>query len=154
MKRSSMRPKLPPRRVRDPLEHASHRKPDPPRAVMVTNLDARLTVPLPKEQPFRSETYRRLVAAMSCAMCGKPGPSQCAHSDQGKGLSIKSSDLDCFPLCADVPLWRGCHSIMGASGKIDKDMRRGLERKFAAETRAAVLASGQWPEDLPKPEAT
>lgn len=140
MKRRNIRPKRQPRRVRDPLEYSSHRKPDPPRAVMVSNLDARLTVRLPKERPFRSETYRRLVAAMPCAMCGKPGPSQCAHSDQGKGLGIKSTDLDCFPLCADAPLFRGCHSIMGASGTLSKEERQDLEVKFAAKTRAALAS--------------
>ncbi len=141
MKRTDIRPKRPPRPDRS-AEFASYapRHTGASRAVMVSNLDARLTVPLPKERPFRSETYRRLVAAMSCAMCGKPGPSQCAHSDQGKGLSIKSSDLECFPLCADAPLFRGCHSIMGASGKLDKDVRQKLERDFAAETRAALAS--------------
>lgn len=92
----------------------------------------------PKEKPWRSEEYRRLVASLPCAMCGKPGPSQCAHSDEGKGMAIKASDIECFPLCADVPLWRGCHSILGASGKLTREKRRELERRFTAETQAAL----------------
>jgi hypothetical protein len=71
-------------------------------------------------------------------MCGLPGPSQCAHSDEGKGLAIKSSDLECFPLCADTPLFRGCHSIMGASGRLGREKRRELEKRYAAATRDAL----------------
>lgn len=137
MKRSSMQPKRPPRRDRS-AEFATYAPRARPCAVAVSPGDARMSVPAPKERAFRSETYRRLVASLDCAMCGKPGPSQCAHSDAGKGLSLKSSDLDCFPLCADVPLWRGCHSIMGASGSLTKEQRRALELKYAAKTRDAL----------------
>ncbi len=68
---------------------------------------ARLTVQVPKDPPLRSEPYRRYVASLPCAHCGRAGPSQCAHADEGKGLSLKASDRTCFPLCADGPSRRG-----------------------------------------------
>lgn len=94
---------------------------------------------LPKDRPFRSETYRRLVAALPCAHCKRPGPSQCAHSDSaGKGMGIKSSDLSCFPACADSPGRQGCHSLLGSSGKFTREQRTTLETKYAAETRVLL----------------
>jgi hypothetical protein len=111
---------------------------------------ARMTVSVPKEKPERSEQYRRLVAAFPCAHCGKVGPSQAAHSDaDGKAMQMKADDRTCYALCADTPGRRGCHSILGASGLLGKDMRRLLESKYAAQTRAAILAAGDWPKSLP-----
>ncbi len=89
----------------------------------------------PKSRPVRDESYRRLVAALDCAHCGRPGPSQAAHADFGKGLGMKSSDETCFPLCADSPGRQGCHSIIGASGMFKREHRRTLEAKYAAQTR-------------------
>lgn len=92
----------------------------------------------PKSNPVRDEGYRRLVAALDCAHCGRPGPSQAAHGDEGKGMGIKASDLTCFPLCADSPGRQGCHSIIGASGMFRKEHRRTLEAKYAEATRKAL----------------
>lgn len=111
---------------------------------------ARLTVALPKETPERSEEYRRLVAAMRCAHCGRAGPSQCAHGDEGKGLGMKTDDRTSWPGCADAPGRRGCHSILGASGMFTREQRRQLETKYAAQTRAAIVAAGAWPKSLPR----
>lgn len=94
--------------------------------------------PIPKQPPYRSEAYRRLVAALACAHCRRPGPSQCAHGDEGKGLAMKSSDLTCFPLCADEPGRRGCHSMIGASGMFTREQRRALEQTYAAQTRKTL----------------
>lgn len=100
---------------------------------------ARAIISLPKRPPVRDEAYRRLVAAMDCAHCGKAGPSQAAHSDSdGKGLAMKASDLTCYPLCADSPGRQGCHSIIGASGMFTREQRRTLEQGYAAKTRKAL----------------
>ena len=99
---------------------------------------ARMVVPLPKDNPLRSEAYRRAVAELPCAHCRRPGPSQCAHGDAGKGMGIKSSDLTCFPACADSPGRRGCHSLIGASGQFTRAQRTALETRYAAETRALL----------------
>jgi hypothetical protein len=92
-------------------------------------------VSFPKARPVRDESYRRLVAALPCAHCGKPGPSQAAHGDEGKGIGLKACDLTCYPLCADSPGRRGCHSILGASGMFTKEQRRHLEASYATLTR-------------------
>lgn len=105
---------------------------------VVADTRARLTISLPKEMPYRSEAYRRLVAALPCAHCQRSGPSQCAHGDKGKGLAIKASDLTCFPLCADSPGRRGCHSLIGASGTFSREQRRILEATYAAQTRKTL----------------
>lgn len=89
----------------------------------------------PKSRPVRDESYRRLVASLQCAHCGRAGPSQAAHADQGKGLAMKSCDLTCYPACADSPGRQGCHSLIGASGMFTRDQRRTLEQKYAAQTR-------------------
>lgn len=65
---------------------------------------------IPKQELFRSEDYRRLVAALPCANCGAVGRSQAAHINEGKGMGMKASDEWTFPLCADAPLFQGCHS--------------------------------------------
>ncbi len=90
---------------------------------------------VPKAAPVRDENYLRRVAALACAHCGRPGPSQAAHADEGKGMAIKASDLDTYPLCADGPLRRGCHSLIGASGLFSREQRRALERKYVAQTQ-------------------
>lgn len=114
-----------------------------PRAVVVavTDTRARLVVSIPKTKPVRDEAYRRLVAALPCAHCKRPGPSQCAHADEGKGMSIKASDLDTYPLCADAPGRKGCHSLIGASGLFTKEQRRALEVRYVAQTQAALSQS-------------
>jgi len=130
------------------------------KAERVAPVYARLTVPvrypvftdlvaIPKEAPVRSESYRRLVAMLPCAHCGVVGFSQCAHADFGKGAHIKSSDLTCYPACADRPGIVGCHSMIGASGSMSRDQRRTLEAQYAADTREIILLSGHWPDDLP-----
>ena len=95
-------------------------------------------VTLPKAAPVRDEAYRRLVATLPCAHCKRHGPSQCAHADEGKGLGIKASDRDTYPLCADEPGRRGCHSLIGASGMFTREQRRTLERAYVSQTRAVL----------------
>jgi hypothetical protein len=115
------------------------------REVRISDGKARASVALPKHPPLRSEPYRRWVASLACAHCGRAGPSQCAHGDEGKGMAIKAGDETCFPLCADGPGRRGCHSLIGASGLFTRDQRRMLERTYAAFTRADAKESGAWP---------
>lgn len=107
----------------------------------------------PKENVARSGSYRRLVSAFPCIHCGRAGPSQAAHADQGKGAHIKTDDRTCFPLCATSFAAPGCHDIIGASGQYTRDERRALEVKYGAATRAAIWCMGLWPDDLPEFEA-
>ena len=103
-----------------------------------------------KEAPVRSESYRRLVAAMPCAHCGIVGHSQAAHADFGKGARIKSDDRTCYPACGPRPDGSiGCHSLIGSTGAYSRDDRRRLESEYAAQTRNQIRISGRWPVGLP-----
>lgn len=108
---------------------------------------ARLTVPVPrpKEGPVRDESYRRLVASWDCIQCGKAGPSQFAHSDEGKGMGIKSCDLTGYPACADAPGRPGCHSVIGSQGMYTQAQRRRLEAGYAETTRRRAASMGKLP---------
>jgi hypothetical protein len=89
----------------------------------------------PKTKGFRSESYRRRVAELPCALCGIIGYSQCAHSDEGKGMAMKSDDRTCYPACGPRLGIQGCHYFIGTSGTLTKAARRDMEKRFAAETR-------------------
>lgn len=95
--------------------------------------------PMPKDNPIRSEAYRRLVAAMPCAICGIQGYSQAAHGDFGKGLGIKSTDLSCFPACGPHDGRTGCHYQIGTAGIMTKEERRLLEAQCAESTQAKLI---------------
>jgi hypothetical protein len=94
----------------------------------------------PKTKPWRSEPYRRLVAALPCDRCGVEGYTQCAHGDQGKGMGIKSGDETCIPLCGPHPsgrdMWRGCHDYVGRG--VSRMERREYEADAAIRTRARL----------------
>ncbi len=106
----------------------------------------------PKVKPIRSEAYRRAVAALPCINCCIVGYSQAAHPNTGKGTGTKCSDLDCFPLCADRPGVRGCHSQFDQGALFTKDRRRELEPLWAAQTRAVIDGMGNWPKGLERGE--
>ncbi|OYV49303.1 MAG: hypothetical protein B7X10_02010 [Burkholderiales bacterium 21-58-4] len=55
-----------------------------------------------KVKPLRSEKHRRNVAALPCVVTGRPGPSQCAHVNFGKGMGLKVCDSLCFPLSPEA----------------------------------------------------
>lgn len=130
-----------PQRQDRSAEFASHTMPPASRAVMVTDMRARLVVPLSKQAPMRSEAYLRAVAALPCAHCGRPGPSQAAHADAGKGMGIKASDTETMPLCADAPGRRGCHWLIGTSGRFTREQRRALEVRYVAATKQLLGVS-------------
>lgn len=96
-----------------------------------------------KERPVRSELYRRLVANLRCACgCGRH-PCQAAHPNTGKGMGLKTDDRLCFPLAPP------CHSAFDQGAMFPKALRRQFEERWGAETRAAIIAAGQWPKSLP-----
>jgi hypothetical protein len=117
---------------------------------------ARMDVPaaqqIEKEDALRSEPYRRLVALMDCINCGKQNRSQHAHENCGKGKSIKLDDRRAMPLCCDEPGAEGCHTKFDQyrliPGGHDAHVEQGLI--WAAQTRAEIEASGQWPKNLPR----
>ena len=102
-----------------------------------------------KAEVVRSEAYRRAVASLSCIRCGIAGHSQAAHPNTGKGAGMKTDDRLCFPLCADRPGVRGCHSLFDQGALYSKDLRRMLEPEWAKATAATIAARGLWPAGLP-----
>lgn len=106
---------------------------------------------VPKTQPVRNETYRRLVAAMPCVICGMVGYSQAAHGSVGKGMGIKACDLTLFPACCDRPGVRGCHSQLDQGALFTKAVRHQLEPAWAADTQRRIHAMGLWPKGIPYP---
>lgn len=97
----------------------------------------------PKALVVRSESYRRFVAAQPCFGCGREGGSQCAHANYGKGLGMKTSDLDAFPLCGPRGQHIGCHQQHDLCIDMDRDQRRELERTYIARMHAIARAAGR-----------
>ena len=111
-------------------------------------------VAVPKDEPVRHEGYRRLVAAMPCKHCGIHGYSQAAHPNTGKGAGKKLiDDRLCFALCTVHPVAggyvTGCHERFDQGALYAKAARREIEPAWGADTRAAIVAAGLWPADLP-----
>jgi len=109
------------------------------------------------EKPARSEPYRRLVAARACISCNIEGYSQHAHENEDKGTGLKVDDRRAMPLCCTRPGIEGCH-VAFDQGRLlpgGRDAHRAAGKSWAAQTRAAILESGQWPKRLPiwAPEA-
>ena len=107
--------------------------------------------PTPKTEYVRDESYRRFVASLPCFACGLVGFSQAAHSNQadaGKGLSIKASDAFLFPLCADQPGRRGCHSQHDLLIGMDSGERNCREERYLV--RMAALVSKQVSNEVSK----
>lgn len=110
------------------------------------------TAPALKDpKPARSEPYRRLVAGRPCISCGIEGYSQHAHENLDKGGGKKVDDRRAMPLCCTRPGIEGCH-VAFDQGRLlagGRDAHRAAGQAWAAQTRAAILESGQWPKRLP-----
>ena len=119
------------------------------RAVMV-----RCDVPavaIPKDNPLKSEAYRRLVALYPCKACGIAGYSQAAHINRGaKGLGLKADDRDTAPLCADRPGVVGCHTRFDRYELFPADIAERVMQAWIADTQRQIEAAGLWPANLPK----
>lgn len=104
-----------------------------------------------KENPLRSEAYRRLVAAMPCAHCGKGSRSQHAHENFMKGKCLKLDDRRGMPLCCDEPGLEGCHTKFDQYRLLPfgRAAHVVMGQAWAKQTRAAILAAGLWPKNLP-----
>ena len=98
---------------------------------------------VPKEEPLRSESYRRYVALQECFACGVTGYSQAAHANNGKGLSIKSDDRTCFPLCSPRPFSMGCHTMHDLSIEMTRDERRAIEVVYVERMQARAKRDGR-----------
>lgn len=113
-----------------------------PRAtVVVPVIDSPPPVVTEKAEILRSESYRRYVSQFSCMRCGRAGPSQCAHANEGKGLALKVCDRRTFPLCP------ACHEELDNSRGMTRDQRRATEREFVAAMQRQARVDGR--EEIP-----
>lgn len=96
-----------------------------------------------KENALQHAGYMDLVRAMPCARCGRAPRSQFCHTDETKGMGIKTDCRKGWPGCND------CHHLIGTQRIYPKEERRALEARYAAQTRAAIVAAGLWPKTLP-----
>ncbi len=134
LKRSAFKSKAPPPRPAKQVDYTP--RPRAP-AVAVRDSSRDLVVQVLKSEPVSDESYRRLVAALPCIHCGRPGPSQAAHGPT-LGARIKASDDDIFPLCADRVLELGCHTLFDQYVLFDAEQRREVAARWAYETRLAT----------------
>lgn len=101
-------------------------------------LMARVSTPVLKCPPMRDKAYLRRVAQLPCVNCGIAGYSQAAHANTGKGMSMKASDHDTFPLCCTRPGVPGCHAGLDQGAMFDKETRRAKEAEWVAQTQAML----------------
>lgn len=136
MKRTPFKRKAPP--AHQARQWAGHDIDTSAAPCRMASAAARMSVPVPKQLPWRSEAYRRAVAALNCAHCHRPGRSQCAHADTlgGKGMGIKVSDALTYPACADEPGRRGCHALLSLD--FAHRLRKTLETRYVDQTQQTL----------------
>lgn len=119
--------------------------PSKARETVVCIVDTRsMTVtPIEKMRPVRSEEYRRYVAAQPCFGCGIQGYSQAAHPNLGKGMALKTSDIDCFPLCASRMGKLGCHAEHDLRLDVGRDESRAIEASYILRMQRIARADGR-----------
>ena len=134
-------------RARRAMESAA---PSPENVTMAAN-DQMFAAPITKENPLRSEPYRRLVASLPCIHCGIEGYSQHAHENSGKGARIKVDDRRAMPLCCTRPGIEGCHVAFDQYRLLPggRDAHHDQGRAWAEQTRKQIEAAGHWPKKLP-----
>ncbi|MDO9236204.1 MAG: hypothetical protein Q7U28_09265 [Aquabacterium sp.] len=107
----------------------------------------------PKENVLTSLIYQARVRKLPCARCGIVNFIQFCHSDEGKGIGIKTDDRRGWPGCGlhleGGKMVNGCHWFVGTSGELKREERRALEAQYSSETRAKILQRGEWPKNLP-----
>lgn len=103
----------------------------------------------PKENTLQHEGYMAVVRKLPCARCGVIGFSQFCHSDEGKGMGIKTDCRRGWPGCGPHGDTMGCHYLLGSTGTLSRDERRRLEDEYAAKARAEIVRLGVWPKNLP-----
>jgi hypothetical protein len=143
MKRTGFKPAWTPRPVKRMDDYTVKPK-QPARPARPAAQMAQEVLPRPKECVLDHEGYMDVVRAMPCFRCGRHGPSQFCHSDEGKGMGIKTDCRRGWPGCA------ACHELVGSSGKLGKQGRRLFEVVAALATRTRVIEQGLWPATLPE----
>ena len=112
------------------------------RNAVYARMDVPAAPPQAKDAPVQNKAYMDAVRSLPCAHCGKGPRSEFCHSDEGKGMGIKSDCRDGWPGCHE------CHDAIGTQRVYDKEMRRAIEAAMARQTRAQINALGLWPATL------
>lgn len=104
----------------------------------------------PKRSYIRSEKLLRLVASLSCQLCGSATMTQAAHSNwgHGKGRGIKADDNQVAALCLK------CHYEIDQGKNLSRDERQQLWLKAHRATVNALVDQGLWPPNVPLPQKT
>lgn len=137
--------------VKPPRQFPSVIPPEHRRNASMVSLSGQFSASIAKTEPVRSEAYRRLVAAMPCANCGRVGHSQHAHTNAGKAKGMKNDDRDAMPLCADDYGLLGCHSRFDRYAMfLDRAEHVRMGAQWADETRQKIDNMGLWPAKLPR----
>lgn len=100
-----------------------------------------------KENASQHRGYMDAVKGLGyCMRCGCQFPQYIlpdfCHRNMGKGKGIKTDVREGWPGC------RSCHTVID-SGGLPREIRRLEELELGRLTRAAVLAAGTWPKNLP-----
>ncbi len=91
-----------------------------------------------KDHNYRSEAWRRAVAALPCVVCLREGQSQAAHVNHiGKGMALKAPDCWVFPACPD------CHREFDQGRSYTKEQRRELAERWVLLTIHALAKTGK-----------
>lgn len=102
------------------------------------------TTPCPKApKPWRSRSYRMLVASLECYHCRLHGHSQAAHPNTGKTKGVKACDSLIFPMCTVGG--RDCHGQFDQYQLVPREEMAAYEAAAVRWTVATLKARGMWP---------
>jgi hypothetical protein len=104
----------------------------------------------PKFNYFRSRKHLMNVAELPCQNCYIEGQTQAAHSnwaEHGKARGIKASDEFTAALC------QPCHYEIDQGAKFSREARQTAWLAAHIATVRKLVESGQWPVDIPIPNA-
>lgn len=114
------------------------------RNAVFARMDVPAAPPVEKGGHVQHAGYMDAVRGLPCAHCGKPPRSEFCHSDEGKGMGIKSDCRTGWPGCHE------CHDAIGTRRIYDREQRRAIEAAMARQTRAQIETLGLWPSNLPR----
>lgn len=103
----------------------------------------------PKFTYIRSPALLAAVRTLDCQHCGRHGPSDPAHSNQGahgKGKAIKASDVFVAALC------RVCHQMVDQGSTLSQDERIEVWSSAWRRTVRELVRRGMWPTRIPIPD--
>lgn len=107
-------------------------------------MDSPAAQPVEKGGHVQHAGYMGAVRSLPCAHCGKGSRSEFCHSDEGKGMGIKSDCRTGWPGCHE------CHDAIGTRRIYDREQRRAIEAAMARQTREQIETLGLWPANLPR----